>query len=609
MLNRFSLGFKLALGFGLVIIFVIISGMIFVTNIRQAGEIAKIFSQENVPEINIANSLERNALQAFSLMDAYSYTEEEKFLNDAREKFTAARKYLTEAKTLGESSERLLRLKEASEKAEISALEYAKLIDETERLTEGLENDRKMADTAAKTFMDICFTLLNSQREGFVDEIRVGIESDKLEVRLKKINLCTDIADLGNRIIIATWKSQFRRDLNLLKESDSLFEKVTKNLDELKSHTDWAGDLKKIEDCRTAAGVCKSSQALLAKKWLERDEVSKKRMGHANITAQAAQNMAMIGLDDTSKGSESVNTSLMNANGILIAGCAINAILAVIISMLMTFSISRPFRSIFKGLKNFSADELSDTGEKFKSIVKYIADGSGQVSAGSQQIAEGASEQASSLEEISASLEEMTCMTRQNSDNSALADNLMKEANTHVVHAGKVMKNMLEAIDRIKGSTSETAKIIKTIDEIAFQTNLLALNAAVEAARAGETGKGFAVVAEEVRNLARRSADAANNTTRLIEESQTNSNTGVVFTADVAKALEGVQEMNNKVATLIAGIAAASREQSQGIGQISNSVAEMSNVVQQNAANAEESASASREMDSTVAELMAILGG
>jgi methyl-accepting chemotaxis protein len=170
------------------------------------------------------------------------------------------------------------------------------------------------------------------------------------------------------------------------------------------------------------------------------------------------------------------------------------------------------------------------------------------------------------------------------------------------------MKRMTEAIDKIKASASETAKIIKTIDEIAFQTNLLALNAAVEAARAGEAGKGFAVVAEEVRNLARRSAEAAKTTADLIEGSQRNADAGVGVTAEVAKNLAGIKENAGKVATLIAEIAAASKEQSQGIDQVNTAVSEMDKVVQQNAANAEESASASEELSGQAEELTSMVG-
>jgi methyl-accepting chemotaxis protein len=184
----------------------------------------------------------------------------------------------------------------------------------------------------------------------------------------------------------------------------------------------------------------------------------------------------------------------------------------------------------------------------------------------------------------------------------------MGEAGELVTHGVSAMQRMSTSINDIKTSSDKTAKIIKTIDEIAFQTNLLALNAAVEAARAGEAGKGFAVVAQEVRNLAQRSAEAARNTAELIEAGQSNAESGVAVAVEVSANLEGIKESSGKVATLIAEIAAASSEQSQGIGQVNTAVSEMDKVVQSNAANAEESASAAEEMSSQAQELNSLVG-
>jgi methyl-accepting chemotaxis protein len=169
------------------------------------------------------------------------------------------------------------------------------------------------------------------------------------------------------------------------------------------------------------------------------------------------------------------------------------------------------------------------------------------------------------------------------------------------------MVRMGGAIQKIKQSSDETAKIIKTIDEIAMQTNLLALNAAVEAARAGEAGRGFAVVAEEVRNLAQRSAEAAKNTAYLIEGSQKNADDGVNASTEVAKIIEQIIVSVQKVTQLIAEVSAASQEQSQGIEQVNTAVAQMDKVTQSNAANAEESASASEELSSQAQNLNAMV--
>lgn len=225
-----------------------------------------------------------------------------------------------------------------------------------------------------------------------------------------------------------------------------------------------------------------------------------------------------------------------------------------------------------------------------------LVNASGEVSSASQALAEGATEQAAGLEESSASLSEVTAMTRQNADNATQAHTLATEARNHASTGTEAMERMGSAINDIKQSADETAKIIKVIDGIAFQTNLLALNASVEAARAGEAGKGFAVVAEEVRNLAMRSAEASRNTANLIQESVAKAQNGVKIASQVDSALSQIVDSVSKTSDLVNEIAEASKEQANGIDQISTAIEQMEGITQQNAASAEESASASGEM-------------
>jgi len=260
----------------------------------------------------------------------------------------------------------------------------------------------------------------------------------------------------------------------------------------------------------------------------------------------------------------------------------------IVVSLLIGRSISKPINRVVQG--------LTDGAEQ-------VASAANQVSSASQSLAGGSSQQAASLEETSASIEELASMSSQNNDNAQQADSLMKEAGTIVANANSSMKQLKEAMGKITKASEETGKIIRTIDEIAFQTNLLALNAAVEAARAGEAGAGFAVVADEVRNLAMRAAEAAKNTSNLIEENIKNIQEGSDLVINTDEAFSQVEDSAKKVAELIGEIAAASREQTQGIGQINKATDEMDTVTQQVAANAEETAAASEEL-SAQAETM-----
>ena len=237
-----------------------------------------------------------------------------------------------------------------------------------------------------------------------------------------------------------------------------------------------------------------------------------------------------------------------------------------------------------------------------------VASGARQVSDSAQALSQGSTEQASSIEQLTASVEEIAEQTKQNASNANKANELALLAKEYAVKGNGQMKGMLEAMDGINGASSNISKIIKVIDEIAFQTNILALNAAVEAARAGQHGKGFAVVAEEVRNLAARSANAAKETTVLIEGSIKKVESGTKIANDTAEALDKIVDGIAKASNIVGEIAVASNEQASGIAQINQGIMQVSEVTQSNSATSEESAAASEELSSQAEVLKGMVG-
>jgi methyl-accepting chemotaxis protein len=260
--------------------------------------------------------------------------------------------------------------------------------------------------------------------------------------------------------------------------------------------------------------------------------------------------------------------------------CAV--VVGIIIMLVTARSISRP-------LHKLADDLLAGAGQTTSSAA--------QVSASSQSLAEGSGEQAASIEETSSSLEELASMTKRNAENSHKANELSKQTRSAADKGVVDMGAMDSAMRAIKVSSDDIAKIIKTIDEIAFQTNILALNAAVEAARAGEAGMGFAVVADEVRNLAQRSATAAKETAAKIEGAISKTAQGVELSGKVSAALNDIVTKARQVDELAAEVAGASLEQTQGITQINTAVSQMDKVTQSNAATAEETAAAAEELN------------
>ena len=280
---------------------------------------------------------------------------------------------------------------------------------------------------------------------------------------------------------------------------------------------------------------------------------------------------------------------------LVVMGCLSTVLISQYIAWVVSDNITKSVKNVL--------ESLSETSVNLTSL-------SSDLTVTGSKLAAGTTEQAASIQETSSTLEESESMVHQTTQNTKEADSLAKTAKEFANKGNLEMQTMLESMEELKKSSSEISKIIKVIDEIAFQTNILSLNAAVEAARAGDAGKGFAVVAEEVRNLAQRSAQAAKDTSVIIEGNINLSEKCLIVTGQVNDSLVSIKDGTNKVSELLEEISTASQEQEIGIGQINKAISQMEQVVHGNASTAQESALSAEQLTvhtETIGEIMTSL--
>ncbi len=317
-------------------------------------------------------------------------------------------------------------------------------------------------------------------------------------------------------------------------------------------------------------------------------------------TSQQFNNLAVIAdglLDYNAKAADEIN--IQSEKNAVVANTIL--IVTILAALALLTSLGLMISNMIAGPIMKAVEALGETSDS-------VASASEELSAASQSLAEGSTEQAASIQETSATIEESASMVHQTSDNTKQAAFLAKTAKEKAMRGSSEMGEMMTSMHELQKSSNEISKIIKVIDEIAFQTNILALNAAVEAARAGDAGKGFAVVAEEVRNLAQRCAQAAQDTSVIIESNIHLSAQGVDISEHVNTSLTEINEQSQKVSDLLDEVAVASQEQTQGISQINQAISQMEQVIRSNVNTAEQSASASEQLSMQALDMKHLVG-
>jgi methyl-accepting chemotaxis protein len=633
MFKTLTLGAKITLGFAALVLIAIAIGTMAVIRMNQAVDAAQVMADKNVPSIDVASNLERWSLKTMYDARGYAFTDDDQlkleFKKATEANYSRVLDNLKVAAKLADD-QLLPQLKENTAKVAEHATKYGILFKDTMDICDKLHEQEQHLNRYAVEFMTACTGFITDQTKAMDEEISAnggatqkattgGAEAStagtgataRLRERFRKITLIHDIINLGSSIRIGAWKAVATDDFTTMDGIMPIFDKIEAALDDLKSITHQERNLRQVDLIRISAKAYKVGMVGFRKLHEELAVINRNRTATGNEVLQTAALIAKNDMDDIAKASNDAAHNLATSSSQTIWGLGIGAIIGALLAFFITRSITGPVNRIISGLAANS---------------EQVGSASAQVSATSQQLAQGASEQAAGLEETSASLEEMASLARQNAEHARQADGLARESNSQsgkgeaearrvAEEMARKLKQLAEAIAGIEDSTRKTAKVVETIDEIAFQTNLLALNAAVEAARAGEAGAGFAVVADEVRSLAQRSAEEVRNTAALIESAQANATRVKQVASEVESFLKQAIEVeisqmftslvgvSQKVSALVTEVANASTEQAKGVEQVNRAVSEMDKVTQSNAASAEEGASASEELSAQAVEL------
>ena len=614
-----KLGLKIGLGFAALLTIAAALGILAIINMSNVETKSVMLEKEYVPEVGIANQIERSAFRIMFAMRGYGYTAEKMFLDNAKEHFQAIKERLGKAKDLADRSPNLKALKPAAEKVEKAVADYEKLVDETVSVNQKMDQQRVNLLAAADQYMDNCTILLSGQNQKMAAEIQAGKDIPALTERLAKITLINEIIDAGNLTRIAAWRSQASRDPKIIQDANSNFDVMKDKFTALRKIIRSEEDSKNLSHVEQAAGDYKAAMNDFLALWMKNEELGKSRTVIGNVVTAESREVSVKGMEGASEIASNAVTSLNTASTVMIIGLILAVIFGCIIAFFITRAITKP---IFMGVKfaetvadgdltktlditqkdeigqlagalNAMVDKLKEVVASVQGASDNVASGSQELSASSEEMSQGATEQAAAAEEASSSMEQMAANIRQNADNAMQTEKIAIKSADDAKAGGEAVAKTLSAMREIAGK-------ISIIEEIARQTNLLALNAAIEAARAGEHGKGFAVVAAEVRKLAERSQHAAAEISELSESSvEVAEQAGDML----AKMVPDIQ----RTAELVQEISAASKEQDTGAEQVNRAIMQLDQVIQQNASASEEMASTSEELSSQAEQLQDIM--
>jgi methyl-accepting chemotaxis protein len=614
-----KLGVKISIGFGLLILIACALGGMAVVNMHAVEGESTRLAKEYLPEMTIANSIDRATAQTMLEMRSFGYSEDKKQYEAGMRYFAEIKRFLGEAKAHSEKYPRLVKLREGVDKASAKTAEWEKLLLETTSRMEAIAGVRRVLDVAAAEFIKNCDEYADSMQKKLREEIAKGLPTEALQDRVEKVDVAGDIIHAVTAIRVANYRGQLYRDSRIIEDAIKAFAPLDQIVDSARAKAKEEANLRQLAGIKDASQKYRQALIDFLDNYKSLQELNAKRLDTANAVQAAAEETAKATVEATQGIANSAVTSLSTASSVMLGGLSVALLFGIVVAVILTKAITGP---VIKGVEfakamaegdftrmldidqkdeigvlaaslNEMVGKLRDVVAEVQSASDNVASGSEELSASAQSMSQGATEQAASVEEISSSMEQMSSNIKQNAENAQQTQSIAVKAAQDAREGGEAVISAVAAMKNI-------AEKISIIEEIARQTNLLALNAAIEAARAGEHGKGFAVVAAEVRKLAERSGSAAAEISEL-------SSSSVHVAEQAGSMLTKMVPDIQRTADLVQEIAAASQEQNSGADQINRAIQQLDQVVQQNASASEEMASTSEELSSQAEQLQSTM--
>ena len=366
---------RLCLSFGLIVLISLVVGGFAIVSMRNVRQQTGLLEKENIPEVVLANQIERNISTVLARLVDYSYTDDDILLISCQASLDAAKQHLQAARQYSATSTRRDKLTEPLRKMDDAIVLFEKMIGERTQLTEQLIQERAGADAAGTNALAICSAFLRTQVEAMSGEIMAGLEGDQLDLRLQRIDLVSRILDLSNQIIAARWTAQSLRDMAILAQADALFNTIDADMTALKKILDFEGDLKRLDSCRVSINAYRAAMKRMQEIWTAREELAQKQTVQADNILDLAKKLASLGLDDTTLASKSISKSMGVALVVILIAVVLGLVLGIILATTTTISITRPLALITKAAAIFKTGDFSAAiAYKSKNEIGQLAD-------------------------------------------------------------------------------------------------------------------------------------------------------------------------------------------------------------------------------------------